>query len=285
MSDIESNGLPGASGRVIRNGRSVVIDRLASGESVFALGVRYSRSVEIVKIARTAGCGVLWVDLEHAAMSIETATQICSAALDAGLIPMARIPANDLGVIGKLLNSGVLGILAPRVETAAQAEQVVSACRFPPNGIRSQIGAISLFDYEKLPARHLNRFSNQATFVAIMVESEKGFSNLPSIAAVEGVDMIVSGNNDFSADLGVVGDYGSAAVRDANIAAIKTCADAGKLFAVGGIMDLSYLREMVAMGAARFFITGFDSEMLRDGAIAKTASFRRAFSTTATTDA
>ena len=89
--------------------------------------------------------------------------------------------------------------------------------------------------------------------------------------------MLISGNNDFSADIGVLGEYSNAAVRDNNIAAIRTCASAGKLFAVGGITDVPYLEEMVALGAARFFITGYDTEMLRDGAIAKAGAFISAF--------
>jgi 4-hydroxy-2-oxoheptanedioate aldolase len=280
-SDSANGELPGASAWMIRDGRNLVVDRLANGEPVLAIGVRISRTVDIAKIARTAGCDVLWVDLEHTAMSIDMAAQICSAAMDAGLVPMARIAEGDLHSVGRLLDGGVAGILAPRVETVEQAERLAAACRFPPHGVRSQIGALPLFGYSKLPARQVNELANQATFVAVTIESALGFRNLPAIAAVEGIDIVISGNNDFSADLGMLGDFRSDAVQEANTAGIKACAALGKPFVVGGISDIPYLREMVNLGAAPFFVTGFDSEMLRDGAKAKADAFASAFGSTA----
>jgi 2-keto-3-deoxy-L-rhamnonate aldolase RhmA len=272
---------PGASRWMIRNGRNVVLERLARREPVLAMGIRMSRTVDVVKIVRHAGCDVFWVDLEHTPISIDLAAQMCSAALDAGLVPMARIAEDDLGSIGRLLDGGVAGILAPRVETVEQARRIAAACRFPPHGTRSQIGALPLFGYAKLPGRQVNELANQATFVAVTIESALGFRNLPEIAAVEGIDLVISGNNDFSADLGLLGDFRSGPVLEANIAGIKTCAALGKPFAVGGIADIPYLQEMVERGAAPFFVTGFDSEMLRDGAKSKADAFAAAFPSTA----
>ena len=77
---------------------------------------------------------------------------------------------------------------------------------------------------------------------------------------------MISGNNDFSADLGVLGDYRNEAIHAANARAIKACAKSGKPFALGGIGDVQYMREMIEQGAAPFFITGIDSEILRDTA-------------------
>ena len=68
-------------------------------------------------------------------MPIDTAALICAAALDLGLAPFARIPEREYGVIGRLLDGGVLGIIAPRVETAEEAQDIVAACRFPPRAI------------------------------------------------------------------------------------------------------------------------------------------------------
>jgi 4-hydroxy-2-oxoheptanedioate aldolase len=258
--------LPGACRWMLKDGRNVILDRLAKKLPVMALGVRSSRTIDVAKAAQNAGNQVLWIDLEHSTMPIDIAAQMCSAALDTGLVPIVRIPEKDYGVIGRLLDGGAVGIMAARVETAAQAAEIAAACRFPPRGCRSQIGALPLFGLRKVPPKLHNDLANRATIVVISVETEIGFRNVEAIAAVDGVDLVISGNNDFSADLGMLGEYRNDAVYKANAAAIKACAKSGKGFAVGGISDMKYMREMIDLGAAPFFITGIDSEMLRDAA-------------------
>jgi len=58
---------------LLRNGRNVILDRLAKGEPVMSLGVRAARTVDIVKIARATGHQLIWVDLEHSSMPIDAA--------------------------------------------------------------------------------------------------------------------------------------------------------------------------------------------------------------------
>src|ERR1700726_4653775 len=138
------------------------VERLTQGIPVAALGVRSSRTADIARIARSSGHHAIWVDLEHSTMSIDTAALICAAALDLGLAPFARIPEREYGVIGRLLDGGVLGIIAPRVETVEQAQDIVAACRFPPFGHRSAVATLPHLDFAKLPAEEFNRILNKA---------------------------------------------------------------------------------------------------------------------------
>src|ERR1700730_10941812 len=133
------------------------VERLSRGMLVAALGIRTSRSADIVRIARSSGHHAIWVDLEHSTMPIDTAALICSAALDLGLAPFARIPEREYGVIGRLLDGGVLGIIAPRVETVEEAQDIVAACRFPPFGHRSAVGTLAHVGFQKMPAAQFNR--------------------------------------------------------------------------------------------------------------------------------
>lgn len=264
--------LPGACRWMLKDGRNVILDRLAKRLPVMALGVRSSRTIDVAKVAHNAGNHVLWIDLEHSTMPIDAAAQMCSAALDTGVVPLVRVPEKDYGVIGRLLDGGAVGIMAARVETAAQAAEIAAACRFPPRGCRSQIGALPLFGLKKVAPRLHNDLANRATVVVIAIETELGFRNAEAIAAVDGVDLVISGSNDFSADMGMLGDFRNEAIYAAFAAAIKACAKSGKGFAVGGIGDLKYLREMLDLGAAPFFISGIDSEILRDAAQEKVNS-------------
>ena len=56
------------------------------------------------------------------------------------MTPLVRVPALDASLIGRVLDGGALGIIAPQVESAADAARVVACCRHPPRGRRSYAG-------------------------------------------------------------------------------------------------------------------------------------------------
>ena len=98
-----------------------VLQRLVAGETVFTLGIRNARTPDIVRMARSAGCGAVWIDLEHSSMPIDCATQMAAFASALGVDCWVRIPERDYGVIGRLLDGGAGGIIAPSIETATEA--------------------------------------------------------------------------------------------------------------------------------------------------------------------
>jgi 4-hydroxy-2-oxoheptanedioate aldolase len=242
------------------------VERLSRGMLVAALGIRTSRSADIVRIARSSGHHAIWVDLEHSTMPIDTAALICSAALDLGLAPFARIPEREYGVIGRLLDGGVLGIIAPRVETVEEAQDIVAACRFPPFGHRSAIATLPHLDFAKMPTEEFNHALNEATVVKILVESPRGIENIESIAVLEGVDMVGIGTNDLTAEMGVAGEFRHPDVRKAHEHAIASCRRARKPLAIGGIPDMAYAVELIRCGAAPFMFTGIDTDLLLSAA-------------------
>ena len=243
-----------------------LLKRLAAGIAVTALGVRSARTAEIARIAKATGHDLVWVDLEHSSMPIDTAVQICCCAYDLGMVSLARVPERDYGVIGRLLDGGAMGIIAPRVETAAQAADVVAACRFPPMGHRSAIAQLPTVRYERMPAATLNQVCNRNTLVKLLIESAAGIANLHEIAEVPGVDLIGIGANDLSAELGVPGEYRHPAMRAAFDVAFEACLHAGKLLAIGGIADPAHVKELIRQGAVPFMMTGIDTEMMLSAA-------------------
>jgi 4-hydroxy-2-oxoheptanedioate aldolase len=238
------------------------IERLAQGIPVAALGVRSSRTPDIARIAHSTGHQAIWVDLEHSAMPIETATLICASAFDLGLAPFVRLPEREYGVIGRLLDGGALGIIAPRIETVEQAREIVAACRFPPLGHRSAVAALPHLGYRKLPADELNRMMNHATVVKILIETPIGIQSLEAIASLPGVDIVGIGSNDLSAEMGVAGNFRHPEVRKAHETALAACRRARKPLAIGGIGDLAYAAELIRLGAAPFIFTGIDTDLL-----------------------
>jgi 2-keto-3-deoxy-L-rhamnonate aldolase RhmA len=163
--------------------------------------------------------------------------------------------------------------MAPMIETAEQAIRISTACRFPPHGGRSQNSMLPLFGYRKVPAKQVNALCNESAFVAVTIESERGFANLEEIAAVPGVDLIICGCNDFSADMGILGEYEDERIYQTLVKAIKVCNTLKKPIAIAGVGNTPYLQKFIASGAAPFHITGFDAEMLSDIAQSRRAAF------------
>jgi 2-keto-3-deoxy-L-rhamnonate aldolase RhmA len=172
------------------------------------------------------------------------------------------VPEREYGVIGRLLDGGVLGIIAPRVETVEEARDVVAACRFPPFGHRSAVATLPHMGFAKLPAKDFNQALNQATVVKILVESPRGIENIESIAALPGVDIVGIGTNDLTAEMGLAGEFRHPEVRKAHDHAIAACRRAKKPLAIGGIPDFAYAAELIRCGAAPFLFTGIDTDLL-----------------------
>jgi 2-keto-3-deoxy-L-rhamnonate aldolase RhmA len=252
---------------------SAFLDRLRDGELSLMLAIRSSRTADVVRIARSTGHHAVMIDLEHSAMSLEVAANLAATAGDLGLFPFVRVPEREYGAIGRLLDCGAGGIVAPRIETAEQAATVARACRFAPRGQRSQLAAVPQSGMRPTPAAELNPALDDATVVQILIETPAGVGNADEIAAIDGVDMIAFGANDYTAEIGAPGQYGDPRVTEAIAALADACKRHGKLLMVGGIGDLARLRELDALGVCPLRLTGTDTDMLYAGAAARAERF------------
>src|SRR5271166_4344806 len=101
--------------------RNVAREKLEQGQLSLGVGIRMTRSVEIAKAMAVAGFDWLFLDMEHGVMSLEACAQISTAALDAGIAPIARVPNGEYAIATRALDNGALGIVMPHVDTAAEA--------------------------------------------------------------------------------------------------------------------------------------------------------------------
>jgi 2-keto-3-deoxy-L-rhamnonate aldolase RhmA len=244
---------------------NAVLQGLAQGEPLLSLGIRNARTAEIVRIAKTAGFGLVWIDLEHSSISIDCAVQIVASAADLGLEAWVRIPERDYGVVGRLLDGGATGIIAPRVETAEEAQKVVNAARFPPRGQRSQTALLPQAKYRRMSAAELMRCAELATTVHILIESAEGVRNAEAIAAIDGVDVLHVGMNDLSVDLGHVDHLRHADMFDACKRVIAAAHSRGKLAVVGGSSDPALFIELLNAGAVPLVFAAIDTDVLAAG--------------------
>jgi 2-keto-3-deoxy-L-rhamnonate aldolase RhmA len=247
--------------------------RLRNGELTLMLGVRTSRSTDVVRVAQATGHHAILIDLEHSTMSIDDAARMCSTADDLGLTPFVRVPEREYGAIGRLLDGGASGIVAPRIETVAEAGTVAGACRFPPRGQRSQIATVPQQGMRPTRARVLNPLLDDATIVQILLETPSGIAVADAIAQVDGVDMLAIGVNDLTAELGVPGEYADPRVRGAIVTVAQACRRHDKLLMVGGVADLATLASFVALGVCSLVLTGMDTDLLFAEAEARALKF------------
>jgi 2-keto-3-deoxy-L-rhamnonate aldolase RhmA len=258
-------------GDILRNN---VKEKLARDEVVASMTVRLVRSIEIARIARTAGFDTLYVDLEHSNVSLEACGAICIAALEAGIAPFVRVPANTPDYVARALEGGALGIIAPHVHSAATAKEVVKAAKFPPLGERSNVSGLPHLHFRAFPQAEAYAALNDATMIIVQLESADALARADEIVAVDGVDMVLVGLNDLLADWGIPGEYDHPRVREAYAGAIAACRKRGKHCGVGGLATRPDLvAEFVRMGA-RYVSTGTDLGFLIGAMTARAKAVR-----------
>jgi len=246
--------------------RNPVKDKLARGEVVASMTVRMVRTIEVARIAKTAGFDMVYIDLEHSPLTIDATGQICLACLDLGIMPAVRVPANTPECIGPVLDAGALGIIAPHIRSALEAREVVRAVKYPPKGERGSGAPLPHLHYRTFPAVETVQTMNDASMVIVQFESQQAVDHADEIAAVDGVDLVLVGLNDYLGDIGLTGQYDHPKVRECYSRVIAACRKHGKHCGVGGLASRpDLIAEYVKMGA-RYVSSGTDISFLLAGA-------------------
>ena len=251
--------------------RSTVKEKRANGEVVSSMTVRLVPSVEIVQVIKPAGFDSFYIDLEHSPLTIKTTNQIATTALAAGIDCFARVPANTPDYISRVLDGGCMGVIAPGVASAAEAQAVVDAAKYAPTGARGVSGALPVTGFQPIPDFYAK--VNAVTTVIVMFGSGAALNAADDIAAVDGGDIVMIGTNDLLAELGLpAGDSDDLATKDAYRRTIDACSKHGNHVGVGGLASSPDLvAEFVQMGA-RYVSTGTDLNFLLAAAREKAAA-------------
>jgi 2-keto-3-deoxy-L-rhamnonate aldolase RhmA len=254
-----------------------VMARLESGQRIVSLGIRFSRTPDIARMASGAGYDLVWIDLEHSSMAVDAAAQIAATAHDLGLGAWVRVPEREYGVIGRLLDSGATGIIGPRIETAAEARLLAGACRFPPMGQRSMLARLPQTGFVRAPAEDFVALANRTVVVQALIESPKGIENAEAIAAIEGVDIIGVGTNDLTAEMGCPGQARDPAMMDACRHVAEAARRHGKIAIIGGVADDDHFLRLLDMGFSPFVFAGIDTDIVAESLLQRADSWRRKF--------
>ena len=247
--------------------------QLDAGKLALGMGMRALRTADAGMIAKTCGFDWLFIDMEHSALDVDTASQVAIASLSVGITPIVRVPGKEHHHASRLLDSGAQGIVVPHVDTVEEAARVVSHCKYPPVGHRSVVGALPQFAYEPTTVADTVRIANAETLVIVMLETPRAIENAEAIAAVPGIDVVLIGTNDLCAELGIPGQFADPRVEDAYRKVIAACNKHNKHPGMGGVYDPPLMAKYIGYGM-RFILSGGDLSFLMAGGKARTAFLR-----------
>lgn len=148
------------------------------------------------QVARLPLDGVT-LDLQHGLIDFADASTMVSAINAVGKPAIIRVLWNDPGLIGQALDCGAAVVIAPMVNSKAQAEALVKAAKYPPVGQRSW-GGYAMVQAAKMTAAEYLKMGNSTTLVFAMVETREALEALDDIAAVPGLDGLFVGPSDLS---------------------------------------------------------------------------------------
>jgi 4-hydroxy-2-oxoheptanedioate aldolase len=146
-----------------------------------------------------AGFDWLCIDMQHGLIGYQVALTMLQAISTTDTVPIIRVPWNEPGVIMKALDSGAFGVIVPMVNSRAEAEAAVSACRYAPRGRRSYgPGRAVLY-----AGRDYFRSADDEVLCIVMIETRQAVESLDEILGVPGVDALYQGPADLSVSLGL----------------------------------------------------------------------------------
>lgn len=224
-----------------------------------------------VEVVTGAGFDFVVVDTEHTPATFETVEE-CVRAVEAtapDAESFVRVAWNDAVRIKRALDTGATGLMAPRVDTAGAARNLVDATRYPPEGNRG-LAAGRAADYGRDLDDYYERAGDDLTVVA-QIETEAGLANADEVAAVEGLDALFVGPADLSASLGVFGEYGADAFEDA-VATVLAAGDDVDV-PVGTLATTTAEIDRWLDAGFDFLVVGTDVGYLRTGASEALAAY------------
>jgi len=221
------------------------------------------------ELLATTGYDAITIDMQHGLADYATTVAMLQA-IGGRASVLIRLPWNDPALIMRVLDAGAAGVICPLVNSRAEAEALVAACRYPPAGFRS-FGPVraGLGD----PLGYVGAGAETAAVIA-MIETAEGLERVDEIAAAPGLDGLYVGPADLSLSLGLadVGNFANPALR---AALERVLAAAARHGVVPGCHATTPADAALLIGMGfRLTSPASDSALLQAGALAALAVTR-----------
>jgi 4-hydroxy-2-oxoheptanedioate aldolase len=150
------------------------------------------------------GFDSITIDMQHGLVDYQVAVTMLQAISTTSVVPLTRVPWNDPARLMKILDAGSYGVICPMINTREDAESLVRACKYPPDGFRS-FGPIRA-KYSSGGAIHgggdYHNYANEETLVIPQIETREAIKNLDKILTTPGIGAIYIGPSDLAMALG-----------------------------------------------------------------------------------
>jgi 2-keto-3-deoxy-L-rhamnonate aldolase RhmA len=224
-----------------------VKEKLRAGEPIFGTMLTECLSPELAPLMAVAGLDFFIIDTEHSPAGYLEIETLCRAGRSVDLAPLVRVTQNEYYLIARALDCGAAGVVAPRINSAAEAQRVVDAVKYPPAGKRGYGIRGILTDFQTLTPPQAMAKIDAETIVVVQVESVEAIDDLPNTVRIPGIDATMVGPNDLSISMGLAGEFGSPRFQQALQRIANACA--GSPVAAGiHLGDEKRLLECKAMG-------------------------------------
>jgi 2-dehydro-3-deoxyglucarate aldolase/4-hydroxy-2-oxoheptanedioate aldolase len=161
-------------------------------------------------------------DMEHGRCDITLLAEIIASCRGSRIVPMARVPDASYAPLSRVLDVGALGVMVPRVETKAQAQDIVSQLKYAPEGRRGVAVGIAHDLYRPGDKDAFARI-NEEICVILLLETAKAYENLDEILSVPGVDVAWMGHYDLTVSMGIPQQFDHPRLLAAMDALVATC--------------------------------------------------------------
>ncbi|MCC5958501.1 MAG: aldolase [Rhodobacteraceae bacterium] len=182
-------------------GRNKLKARIKAGETVAAAWLDLG-SPDVAELLVHAGWDVIVVDCEHGAAGLEDGFNLIRAVEAAGGEAILRVPDASEAVLKRALDRGARSLMVPMVHSAKMAQGVADCCLYPPRGQRGYAAPIvRASGFGAMPDFARER-AHEELLLMVQIEHVDAVSEIPAIAAIDGIDMVFVGPNDLAASMG-----------------------------------------------------------------------------------
>ena len=192
-------------------------------------------SPAVVEIMGLSGFDYVIIDCEHGPLNVLAAEDMARAAHLTGISAVVRVTENNPAMISRALDIGADAVQVPQVSCRADAEKVVKAAKFSPEGERGVCRFVRAAGYTSIEKSEYFKKANRETMVIIHIEGQEGINNLDDILEVDGIDIVFIGPYDLSQSLGLPGQVNNPEVEKKMVEVINKAAAKGKW--VGTFVD------------------------------------------------
>lgn len=196
-----------------------------------------------------AGYDYIWIDNEHAGMTMPMIQNAIVATNAGGCAAFVRVPNHAQENVKPVLEVGPDGIIFPMVNTAEEAERCVAQCSYPPAGIRG-FGPLRAIEYGNMSLDDYLAQADRSVLKICQCEHVNSVRNLDEILEVKGLDVIICGPMDLSASVGKLGKLRDPEVVDLMQTIIDKCKAHHVPFGLSIGLDFELVRFWIERGAS-----------------------------------